>query len=353
MAYAWPRMIMQDLKNEKDHSLREKIWAFRRGLRPWRIPQYGITKENYKEFLSDRDYCYLHPINNSFVKWINDKVTMRYVLEPFSEYLPKYYFHLLARWGGKTDVVPLADLPEGYEPSFEGVLKLLRDKGDLAYKMSSGTHGIGFRKLSYRAGGYLINNEACEEEDIINLFETRTVFYTITEYIQMHSMLKEIYPESVNTIRVMAINEDGLSPFVCEAFMRIGSITTGVTDNVGFGGVFAKIDIETGRYYDGEQVINHVITKSPHHPDTEVLIEGVIPHWDIVLEKIHDICKFMPQLEYMGFDIAITEEGFVIIEINVHQDLHRYPLYRQEVKDYFFRKLEKKQARHGQRYKRI
>ena len=353
MAYEWFRIIREDLKKEKAYSIFKKIWCFRRGFRPWRIHQYDLTKENYKNILSDRDYCYLHEINNSFVKWINDKVTFRYILMPFKDYLPKYYFQILSRYGNKKDVVPLIDCPPGIESNYDGIIDLLREKGDLAFKMSSGTHGIGFYRLSYRNGVYFINNKFCHISDIIKLFESRKVFYIVTEYIKMHNDFLNIYPNSVNTIRVMVINEDGISPFIGHAFMRIGSSTTGATDNIGFGGVFAKVNTETGEYYDGEQVINHVITKCPEHPDTGVKIEGTIPHWNIVIDNVLLMCKLMPQLEYMGFDIAITENGFVVLEINVHQDLHRYPMYCNEVKDYLFRKLEQKQLRYKGRYKRI
>lgn|GEM_PF-6578766 len=353
MARSWVGSIKVDLYGEKEYSLREKIWSFRRGFRPWRIPQYDITKENYREFLSDRDYCYLHPINNSFVKWINDKVTTRYVLEPFRDHIPEYYFHILSRWGNIKDVVPLVDCPDGYESNYDGILRLLRDKGDLAYKKSSGAHGIGFKKLSYRNGVYFMNNIPCHINDIVRLFDSATVFYAITEYIRMHDDIKAIYPESVNTIRVMTINENGISPVVCDAYMRIGSESTGMTDNVGFGGVSASINLKTGHFFGGEQVIDHVITECPTHPDTGELIEGTVPHWDMVKSKLVEICKFMPQLEYLGFDIAITEKGFMVVEINVHQDLHRYPRYSEEVRDYFMRKLEDKRKRNKYRYKLI
>ena len=353
MSYEWIRMMIEDLKKAKNYSLSEKIWWFRRGFRPWRIPQYYITKENYKEVISDRDYCYLHPINNTYVKWINDKVSMRYILEPFKEHLPEYYFHILRRYGNKTDVVPLIDCPEGYEQSYEGILHLLEDKGDLALKMSSGTHGIGFRKLSYRNGIYFMNNKFCHKEDIIKYFDSRTAFYVITNYVNSHRDIKNIYPNSTNTVRIMVINENGISPIIASAFMRIGSSTTGVIDNVGFGGVSASVDLKTGHFYNGEQNIEHIIYECKVHPDTGINIDGILPHWNTILEKIPLMCCFIPQLEFMGFDVAITNSGFIVLEINVHQDLHRFPYYSPEVKDYFFRKLEEKQRRYSYRYKRL
>ncbi len=344
MAWDWVNVVFQDLWSKTGYSLAQKLWCYKHGFMPYRIPQYGLTKENYKNFLSDRDYRYLHPINNSFTKWINDKVSPRYVFDSFKDHFAECYFHLLVR-DGETIVVPLADCPEGYEANYDGVLKLLRDKGDLAFKMSSGTHGDGFKKLSYRDGVYFVNNEFCHEKDIIRIFDTLDRFFIVMEYITLHKDLRAIYPESVNTIRLLVINEDGLSPFIGNAYMRIGSSSTGVTDNVSYGGVFTKIDIETGRYYNGERVVDHNITPCLEHPDTGAALEGFLPHWDLVKDQVLAICKFIPQLEYLGFDIAITDRGFFVVEINVHQDLHRFPNYGKEVQQYFWRKLEQKYER--------
>ena len=47
----------------------------------------------------------------------------------------------------------------------------------------------------------------------------------------------------------------------------------------------------------------------------------------------------MPELEYLGFDIAITDDGFKIIEINIHQDLHKVAEHSEEFKAFFRGKL--------------
>ena len=166
--------------------------------------------------------------------------------------------------------------------------------------------------------------------------------YIIVEYVEMHPEIKRLNPMSLNTIRVMLINEDGNNPFIASSFMRIGTKQSGIVDNTAQGGMFCKVDVQTGRFFDGEKVNNHVITPSPIHPDTGELVEGTIPHWELVREKLIQIANYMPQLEWMGFDIAITQDGFNIIEINSHQGLHRYHTYPQDVKDYFERKLKKK-----------
>lgn len=348
MANEWFDSVRVNLLSDKSFSLRKKMWCYRRGFMPWRITQYGLTKENYELFLSDRDYMYLHQINNSYKKWIEDKMTMRYVLEPFKEYLPKYYFQIIRR-EGYTVILPLMDRPEGYEATFDDLFRLLRDKKNLALKAASGTHGVGFYKMSYEDGKYYLNNKEASEFEIKKVILNFKSYYVVTEYIDMHQQIKNMYAGSVNTLRLMVINRDGLNPQILDAYMRIGSVTTGTTDNVAFGGVFCKIDVGTGKYGNAEQSKNHVLVPCPRHPDTDTLIEGTIPHWQLITEQVIAISKYIGQLEYMGFDVVCTPESFVILEINSHQDLHRYIYYDPKIKQFFFDKLKYKKKLYNRR----
>ena len=50
----------------------------------------------------------------------------------------------------------------------------------------------------------------------------------------------------------------------------------------------------------------------------------------------------IPQLEYLGFDIAITEDGFKILEINIHQDIHKAHEFTEEINRFFSEKIQYK-----------
>ena len=51
----------------------------------------------------------------------------------------------------------------------------------------------------------------------------------------------------------------------------------------------------------------------------------------------------------MGFDVVCTPESFVILEINSHQDLHRYIYYDPKIKQFFFDKLKYKKKLYNRR----
>lgn len=79
MAPRFARMFFSEFKMGKV-PLKEKLWAMKRGFLPSRIEVYGLNNDNYRQFLSDYEYLRLHPINNDFEIWINDKITLKYVL---------------------------------------------------------------------------------------------------------------------------------------------------------------------------------------------------------------------------------------------------------------------------------
>ena len=346
MQKLWMRSVWDDFLHTKSTNIFQKIWCWRHGFQSFRIQQYGLTKENYKSFLSDYQYHWLNRINNGYQIWINDKTTTRYVMEPYKQYLAKYYYEII-KMSGETCIKALQDIPEGFEPSFDGIFKLLRQEKLLALKPSSGTHGDGFYRMEYADGKYLINGKEMTEDEIVGMISGFKSVYVITEYLFMHHELKKIYPNAVNTIRVAVVNQSAYEPKIMQTYMRIGSSKSGFTDNVGYGGICAKIDTATGRYYCPQQIHDHVFTPCPKHPDTGVEIEGIVPNWDYMCEGVLNICRFMPELEYLGFDIAITDDGFKIIEINIHQDLHKVAEHSPEFKQFYQDKLKLKAEQYG------
>lgn len=336
--------ISNDFLHFKKTTIRQKLWCYKRGYYSFRIDQYGLTENNWEDFLSDRDYHWLCPINNVYQKWIDDKTTYRYVIEPFRNISPKYYYHIINR-DGEQYAIKMIDCPEQYSSTLEGIMDLLKDEGALAVKQSAGEHGDGFFKLAYTDGKYFINHDEVTYDTVIKKLKGLTCFYNVTEFLTMHESLRHIYPGSVNTVRVMVLNPTGCDPFIADAYMRIGTGSTKMTDNIGYGGVFAKVDVDTGRYYDAEQLQDHVIVPCPYHPDTNVYIEGYLPEWEKVKKYLIDICSYFGQLEYLGFDVALSDEGVRILEINKYQDLHRCAFYSDVVQEFFKEKIQSKKRR--------
>ena len=336
---AWSHSL-EEAYRSSDLPKEERKWAYERGFFPWRIRQYGLTEENYRKIISDEDYYYLFPINNKYCCWIDDKLTIRYVLAPFCRFLPAYYYHLMKG----RDVMRLMDCPQEYSADVDGLMALLREKKLLAGKKCIGAFGVGFYKLEAESDGFIVNGEKKTESEFEAFLKTLDD-YIITEFVEMHPMVKKINPCSVNTIRATVINPHGNDPIFPFAFLRIGTKQSGIVDNVSSGGMVCKIDVETGRFYDGQTLRNHVYENVEYHPDTHERLEGILPNWELVRQKLLEIMRYCPQLKWLGFDIAITEDGFKIIEINSHQQLHKAHEYPPEVTNFLFDELNKKKKR--------
>lgn len=307
--------------------MREKLWAYRRGFLSIKINQYGLNQENYMLYLSDFDYYKLFPINDKYRIWIDDKLTTKYILSPYNEYLPKYYCYI----GSKGLIQSLVDGTN--IKTIDGIIECLKIKKDLALKLDNGSLGEGFYKISCIKNQFYINNKMCEDEEKLKGFLKNLEGYLVTEYIEAHSDIRKISNFGLNTVRIMVINEHEKQPIIANSFMRFGTKRTGVVDNASAGGIFAIVDVGNGKYYDAKRIENKDILKCEKHPDTDMVIEGTLPNWDLIKSKLVEISSYISKVTYMRFDIAITEDGFRIIEINSHQDIKWYQYYYPLLKD--------------------
>ena len=330
--------VYNDFFKNKQTTLKEKIWSYKMGFISSKIKNYGLTDSNYKDFLNDFDYYRLYPLNSpNWSKLIDDKLTTKYVL---GKYMPEYYFNIDA----KGKIIAMQDYYKK-DVNVEDVIDLIKEKKILAFKLSGGSLGVGFYKVSFN-GDFYINSKKISEQEIIN-FIKNLKNYLITEFIIVHDDIKKYYSKSANTLRVMVINEEGNNPKIANSFMRFGTSKTGSVDNASAGGIFTIVDVQNGRYFDAKRVQNNELISCPIHPDSKLVIEGFLPHWDMIKEKLIDISLYLPGLKYAGFDIAITNKGFKIIEINSHQDVKWYQYYYPILKDneaseFFINLLRKK-----------
>ena len=189
------------------------------------------------------------------------------------------------------------------ESSFEAFARLVESK-DCVVKPLKSTHGDGVYKLKKVAPG-----------DTRKLYdELRKKDVILEEHIRSCDEINEFHPHSLNTIRVVTFSNNERSiPF--GALLRIGAHGS-FLDNTHAGGVFAPIDIETGRL--SMEGIDTNGNRYEFHPDSGKRIKDFqIPHWDEVLKTCQEASLVMPGTFFAGWDICIRENGKVeIIEGN-------------------------------------
>jgi glutathione synthase/RimK-type ligase-like ATP-grasp enzyme len=66
-----------------------------------------------------------------------------------------------------------------------------------------------------------------------------------------------------------------------------------------------------------------------------------------VKETILDVARSIPEMEYFGFDVAVTEDGIKFPEINRFPDYPRIEKLSPETMHYLLKKLDEKKRRCG------
>ncbi len=308
------KLLLKQLTKDifsQDTSLGEKLWAYKRGFLSMRVKTYGITEANYRDHIPDFDYYRLHPLNGQYTTWIDDKLIIKYLLAPFDQYLPRYYFLL-----NRNELARMMDCPDDIAPDVDGVIELLKREGNLAVKLIAGSLGKGFFRLTYEDSAFYVNMNLVtlpELRDLVGRLEG----YLITEYVLAHPTLKAIYGATPNTVRVQLIRNSGNEPAtIMGSLIRFGTKQSGVLETPSAGGIFAGVNHENGNIYRPYYISNNRLISIKFHPDTNEDLEINLPGWHHLIKTLQDISDYLPQISYVGFDIIMTDNSFKIIELN-------------------------------------
>ena len=322
MDYKWSKMFVKKLSDdEKAFPADEetKRWTMTKGFFPGRVELYGLNEDNYKDYLPDYQYFMIHPINHHFKIWVNDKLTLKYVLNSngCEATMPKYYLYV----ENNGNYTYLMDAPDNIKKDKDFILNLLKEKGTLAIKPNSGTSGgLGFVKLEYRAGELYANNKPMNVDEY-NEMITHLENNIVTEYCYQHEELAKVWTSSECTLRVVMAKVPQNTPYdqpkwhCTLSYARFGSSISGGASNLSSGGIGIAFDFETGKYKDvGIRFRRFCPDGEWHcteHPDTHYKWKGAgLPNWEYVKETLEKVCRHISSLDYLGFDIIITPDGF-------------------------------------------
>lgn len=136
--------------------------------------------------------------------------------------------------------------------------------------------------------------------------------FELEELITQHPDVAAIYPDSINTARVVTIYKDGVAHIIA-AYFRIGNGS--FVDNFNSGGMVAPIDEVTGIVKD--RAIDKNKNLYENHPATGTKIKGFqFPDWDEALKICKEAAAIVPQMAYAGWDVCFTPNGPCFVEGN-------------------------------------
>lgn len=151
-------------------------------------------------------------------------------------------------------------------------------------------------------------------ESLVNTLDAHDDGWVVQDRVMQHPLLAALHPHSVNSVRIVTLcGADGV-PEVIAAVLRVGTRHAEV-DNTTGGGIVAPIDLGTGRC--GRATSRFRVSEHVVHPQTGARIEGLeLPHWPAVLAEVVRAHERVPFPRTLGWDVAIADDGPVILELN-------------------------------------
>jgi hypothetical protein len=183
--------------------------------------------------------------------------------------------------------------------------------------------GRGIIRVLFQNRVIKYNDEEISISELINRMK-KLNGYLVQEEFKQTGFSNEIWPHTVNTIRVATMmSPKKKEPFVAWSHHRFGTKGT-VVDNMTAGGVFAPINVSNGymngvyRYpYDGK------LKKYKRHPDSHKLISGLkVPLWEDIAQLAIELHKNVPFMPICGWDIILSGRDIYVQELNYNPNIY-------------------------------
>lgn len=251
----------------------------------------NLSNEEKKAFLNKRNYVRLVKYLNKrgYQMIFHDKVVFNRI---FKDYIGRDFIDIR-------------------EVGYKGFKKFVTGKENVFAKKHNSFGGDGVTKVNI-AG-----------EDLKVLFNQlyNNKQYLIEDTLIQNEYLDWINPKAVNNVRLVTLLKDG-EAYVVFKTLRINA---GGEEVISCHDIYMTLDDEgniLGNVVDDEC---NVYKK---HPVTGFKFKGAkIPHMDKALELVKKAAKLVPEMRWIGWDVAITEDGAAIIEGNNYPSFGLHQFY--------------------------
>lgn len=316
------RVVLQDPDRKSYLTILKELcilWNLKREFPVHYFGKYLYRKEvkNYREYLSMEEYYrILDSPRLHDAKWIRILQDKQLFIEKMTEadiptthtlfyYKDKNFFH-------KEEKIPAAD----YSSFVEQLTSLAKTNNakELFAKPVSGMGGIGCIKIDFT-----VPNSEEQFRELYNHLPNTT--YIFQKVLKQHAQINEIYSLSINTLRFDTYIDSHGKAHILSVLMRFGQGGNSM-DNINRGGFYVPVDIHTGTLGTcGNQTMLHGGRVYYEHPNSQVLLQGrQVPYFEEAKEIIHRAVSVVPN-RIIGWDIAITDDGPVVLEGNHNPSL--------------------------------
>lgn len=288
----------------------------------------GLTIDEYYNFeFEKRDDSF----RKSFLGLDEQRDYLDY-LNPIKYYIlarNKYLAHkMLENTGVRKSVLycyynPEATYIESDECAgdIQNVLRILKKKNvnSCVIKTTESSHGDNvwvIKAIDYQENDAMMTRFDEQKIMVSEILGSEALIFE--SVVHQTKQFSDFNTSSVNTVRFMTtLWPDGTARIVA-TFIKIGRAGKCVDNAGGGGNVDVCVDTETGEIkyaiqFDGWKNIKEI----EKHPDSGNQLNGiVIENWDSIKAEILKYQQVFPYCKAAGWDIAITDDGPVVIEVN-------------------------------------
>lgn len=304
----------------KSLPIRTRMALYRRGFFPNKYQLYQLDKNNWKLFVTDKQMLRSSRIDGDYGIILDDKVLFELMMHHFVS-VPRNFAMI---YGGKLVWL------DGDQEKDRDLFELVKQQKKVMIKPTDKSSGWGIQLMEFRDGNNWQNGRAIDEKSLQDtFFESGEII--VSEYVRQGAYANKLYPETVNTIRMLTmLDPESQIPFVAAAIQRIGCAKFIPVDNISSGGMACNIDLKTGRLGKASKVFAETPFRwFDQHPETKVIFEDqVVPDWNSICIKMLDLAGKLPMLPYIAWDIAILDDGITVIEGNRWADVGCFQIHQ-------------------------
>lgn len=284
----------------------------------------NLDERNIGSYLPESLRYQTMKINGEYEKVFNNKLIFYDFFKADIPLAKNLYFI-----DNKAKIVDLEN--QGLVISQEVLIEKLRSSKIVA-KPISGGGGKGVFDVEYLGNETWMFNQnkikTLEIKDRMNNLKN----YLLTEFVPQSENTQVLNPQSTNTFRVMMIRSPKTGEVkTIRVLLRIGNHKTGIADNYddGDGGLIGKVNLDK-EYLEKVTMIDddYYPIEVKEHPDHGVSFEN--RYFPGLKKAIHDLEKVFlsyPLINYVGWDLVLTKNGYRIIEANNHPSFMLAQIY--------------------------
>jgi hypothetical protein len=195
---------------------------------------------------------------------------------------------------------------------------------DLFIKPAKGKGGRGCERWQFVDGSYAgpmgrkLDADGLQQH--IGVLVAKRGRYLIQECLRNHPELAG-FSSGLTSLRITSCKDENGGFEVTNAVLKMSLVAGVAVDNFHQGGAVCQVDVATGEIgpawdsWSKRPCIIHQV-----HPATGARIAGArLPCWPETVQMVEKAASLFPDRIMIGFDVAITDSGPVIIEGNVQQ----------------------------------